>query len=192
MIFKEQGINVYSETIRTMNMFSFIILQFQRGNVPKYLHFVKPAGLWVHGADIHHTSGSDDNVSGTDEPNAYDMSTGTNLSRHGSDEMDVTFLHEEQFLVSASPSVESLSDQENWPELEGTIIYFNFFPFLFHSYLLSLILSFLCSFLCFSLPPRPHFFYMFSSLISLRVMLQIPKFPTLLIFHHIQSIKQQC
>ena len=94
--------------VKLLIMFFF---QFHRGDVPKYLHFVKPAGYWIRGAELHPRYGPDDNLSMLD-----DASARSDFPLHGEDDMEETVLFEEQFIVPATPSEASLSDREYSPE----------------------------------------------------------------------------
>ena len=100
------------------------IPQFHRGDVPKYLHFVKPAGLWVKGEEIRHSTSPVDNLARTDDP--FDVSAGADLLFNGDDNLEGTVLYEEQFLILATPSEASVSErdcfenQEEMPDSKGT------------------------------------------------------------------------
>jgi len=88
---------------------------FHRGDVPKYLHFVKPAGFWIKGAEIHSRTAPDDSLSMID--NHHDFSARTDLPLHGEDDVEEQVLYEEQFLVPATPTEDSVSDREYREEL---------------------------------------------------------------------------
>ena len=100
------------------------IPQFHRGDVPKYLHFVKPAGLWVKGEEIRRSTSPVDNLARTDDP--FDISAGADLLFNGDDNLEGTVLYEEQFSIPATPSEVSVSErdcfenQEEMPDSKGT------------------------------------------------------------------------
>lgn len=92
---------------------------FHRGDVPKYLHFVKPAGFWIRGAEIHPRTGNDEDLSVLDDH--QDVLARTDFPLYGDDDVEETVLYEEQFIIPATPSEASLSDREYSPEQdEGT------------------------------------------------------------------------
>lgn len=83
---------------------------FQRGDVPKYLHFVKPAGFWVRGEGSHPKTCPDDDPSLLND-NQLDFPL------NYEDDFDETVLFEEQFIVPASPSEASFTEGRYSTEL---------------------------------------------------------------------------
>ena len=75
---------------------------------------MKPAGFWIRGAEIHPRTSHDDDLSVLDDH--PDVLARTDFPLYGDDNMEEIVLHEEQFLIPATPSEASLSDREYSPE----------------------------------------------------------------------------
>lgn len=78
---------------------------FHRGDVPKYLHFVKPAGFWIKGEEVR-TSVGNEMLSDT-YPEV--------LLEGGDDDDDddeEIVLYQEQFIIPPTPSASSMSDRD--------------------------------------------------------------------------------
>ena len=93
------------------------IPQFHRGDVPKYLHFVKPAGFWIKGAEVRSRTAPDDTHYLIDDNR--DISE-TDFLLQGEYDGEETILYEEQFVMPATPSEASVSDREEFLDSRGS------------------------------------------------------------------------
>lgn len=104
--------------IASLEIICLKIPQFHRGDVPKYLHFVKPAGFWIKGAEVRSRTAPDDNHYLIDDN--HDISE-TDFLLQGEYDGEETVLYEEHFVMPATPSEASVSDREEMADSRGSL-----------------------------------------------------------------------